>query len=356
MNYSGETSINFMVCVQCATFNHSTYIEDAMNGFCMQQTSFPFVCAIIDDASTDGEQNVIKNYLQAHFDLEDRSIFLNKETDDYILTIARHRTNHNCFFAVFFLKYNHFSIRKGNRKIDYIKRWIDNAKYIALCEGDDYWTDSKKLQTQVDFLEKNNDYVMCYSGFYNVDEKKNLIYNEHYEWLMEQSKSGDILKKLLIRNFILTCTTIFRTNIYESFCHSHFSFGYDYTLFLHANIYGFSQFFPEKMSAYRHTSTGSMATRKEALAICYHETRLYFFNAICEGKLPLDSKRLTNDTKKLIATLCFFEDSEEYKNKYKDVLKHKVLWQYIPLLILKKIYAYLVTIKREKITFSKKNT
>ena len=52
----------FKVCIRCQTYNHSAYIVDAMNGFCMQKTSFPFVCCIIDDNSTDGEQEVIKNY------------------------------------------------------------------------------------------------------------------------------------------------------------------------------------------------------------------------------------------------------------------------------------------------------
>ncbi len=53
----------WQVCVKCFTYNHASYIEDAMNGFTMQQTNFPFVCTIVDDASTDGEQDVIKKYL-----------------------------------------------------------------------------------------------------------------------------------------------------------------------------------------------------------------------------------------------------------------------------------------------------
>ena len=64
---------NFLVKVKCITFNHSKFITDAMNGFCMQQTDFPFVCCIVDDASTDGEQQVIKEYLQQNFDLSEES-------------------------------------------------------------------------------------------------------------------------------------------------------------------------------------------------------------------------------------------------------------------------------------------
>ena len=75
-----QTHPKFIVCVRCITFNHANYIEDAMNGFTMQETNFPYVCTILDDASTDGEQEVIKKYLQEHFDLEDKSVVRNEET------------------------------------------------------------------------------------------------------------------------------------------------------------------------------------------------------------------------------------------------------------------------------------
>ncbi len=146
------------VCVRCFTFNHKSYITDSLNGFTMQETTFPFVCTIVDDASTDGEQEVIKNYLQEHFDLEDKYIVRNEETDDYFLTFARHKTNLNCYFAVLYLKYNHYSIKKS--KMRYIAEWQKNCKYIALCEGDDYWIDSHKLHKQAFFLENNNSFSL----------------------------------------------------------------------------------------------------------------------------------------------------------------------------------------------------
>lgn len=144
-----------LVCVMSITYNHAPYIADTMNGFCMQKTSFPFVCAVIDDCSTDGEQEVISNYLHEHFDLEDQSVARYEETDDYKLVYARHKENHNCFFVVLYLNYNHYSIGKDSRKYDYIKEFEKNAKYIAICEGDDYWTDPLKLQKQVDYMENH---------------------------------------------------------------------------------------------------------------------------------------------------------------------------------------------------------
>ena len=60
----------YKVFVYCNTFNQTSYIKDTMDGFCMQQTNFPFVCMIMDDASTDGEPEVIKQYLNDNFDTE----------------------------------------------------------------------------------------------------------------------------------------------------------------------------------------------------------------------------------------------------------------------------------------------
>ena len=146
---------SFLVIVKCMTFNHHAYIEDAMNGFCMQKTSFPYLCIVMDDCSTDGEQEVIKKYVDEHF-----NTLSTEETDDYFLNLCQHKTNENCYFAVFYLKYNHYHKKS---KVPYYSRWQDNCKYIAYCEGDDYWIDAGKLQMQVHFLEENEEYGMCYT-------------------------------------------------------------------------------------------------------------------------------------------------------------------------------------------------
>ena len=149
--------INFLVCVTCITYNHAPYIEDAMNGFCMQQTTFPFVAVIIDDASTDGEQKVIKSYLQTHFDMQNACRW---ETEDAYYIQTQHIENENCTFVVVLLKYNFFQIRKA--KLPLFSKWRNAAKYIAICEGDDYWTKPDKLQQQIDLLETDK-YGLVYT-------------------------------------------------------------------------------------------------------------------------------------------------------------------------------------------------
>lgn len=150
---------NFPVDVRCFTFNQSKYITDAMNGFSMQETDFPFICLIVDDASTDGEQDVIRNYVEKYFDLSEESESYEKETDYANITYARHKMNKNCYFVVLYLKENHYSKKKP--KYPYLEEWRSECKYEALCEGDDYWIDPLKLQKQVDFMGQNPEYLLC---------------------------------------------------------------------------------------------------------------------------------------------------------------------------------------------------
>lgn len=151
----------FKVGTRCFTFNHAPYITDTMNGFTIQKTDFPFVCCIVDDASSDGEQKVILNYVKANFDLSEGSVYYQKETDYAYITYARHKTNSNCYFAVLLLKENHYS--RYELKLQYLKEWMQGVPYEALCEGDDYWIDEQKLQKQVEFLDANIEFGMCYT-------------------------------------------------------------------------------------------------------------------------------------------------------------------------------------------------
>lgn len=161
------------VCVKCYTYNQASYIVDAMNGFTKQQTSFPYVCVIVDDASTDGESEVIRQYIEEHFELNDKNIVRNEETEDYVLFFAQHRTNKNCYFAILFLKYNHYCIKKS--KLQYIAEWNEQAKYIAQCEGDDYWIDSMKLKKQYDFMESHPDYMLCFHSIKEIYEDRHYL-------------------------------------------------------------------------------------------------------------------------------------------------------------------------------------
>ena len=144
----------YKVLVRCATFNHSKYIEQTLDGFAIQQTNFPFVCLVMDDASTDGEQDVIRKWMDCECDMGKASII---DISTSFVIIVPHKNNLSCTFAFYLLKQNLYGTGK---KIHYLNPWREKCKYEALCEGDDYWIDPLKLQKQVDFLEKNPNFTL----------------------------------------------------------------------------------------------------------------------------------------------------------------------------------------------------
>lgn len=121
-----------LVSIRCAAFNHENYISDALDGFLIQETNFPFEVIVHDDASTDRTANIIKEYEKKY----PRIIKPIYETE------------------------NQYSKHDGSLRN--IITAACKGKYFALCEGDDYWTDPNKLQMQVNWLELHPDYTMCF--------------------------------------------------------------------------------------------------------------------------------------------------------------------------------------------------
>ena len=118
-----------MVTVWCLTYNQKDFIRDALNGFVMQQTNFLFEVIVHDDASTDGTTEIVKEYAAKYPHIIKPKI----ESDN--------------------------QWKKGGLKhiVAIMNERFRRGKYIAFCEGDDYWTDTNKLQQQVDCLEINHD-------------------------------------------------------------------------------------------------------------------------------------------------------------------------------------------------------
>lgn len=139
-----------LVAIHCLVYNHSPYLRDCLEGFVTQQTNFPFVAIVHDDASTDNSAAIIREYEQKYPHIfkpiyEIESIY-KKGGFGAIDNVMLHAIN------------------------------ATNAKYVAMCEGDDYWTNPLKLQKQVDFMEANPDYVICSHKF-----KKRYMIDGHIE-------------------------------------------------------------------------------------------------------------------------------------------------------------------------------
>lgn len=193
-----------LVSIRCMTYNHAPYIEDAMNGFCIQKTTFPFVAIIVDDASTDGESGVIQNYLDANFDMLNSR---KHETEEATFIYTTHLTNKNCHFAVVFLKYNMY--KQKHKKVAMIERWEKDVKYRATCEGDDYWIDPFKLQKQVDFLDSHPDYGMVYTNFKMYYQKtRNITTCNCIQATFEDE---------VIHNRVGTLTTLVRSTLLQNY-------------------------------------------------------------------------------------------------------------------------------------------
>ena len=238
----------FKVIVRCFTFNQSRYIEETMNGFTMQQTNFPYICCIVDDASTDGEQQVIIEYIKEYFDITDTAVAYQKETDYAHVVYAQHKINKNCFFAALFLKENHYSQRKS--KMVYLKEWNDGVPYEALCEGDDYWIATDKLQMQADFLDENPEYGLTYSQAFMCNQN-----GEIYKSIILGSSGCHSFSEMIEQNPVPTLSTLFRRTLYEKYrlCikpNPQWEMG-DYPIWLFFSLKSKIHFFDKVTSVYR---------------------------------------------------------------------------------------------------------
>lgn len=131
-----------IVSISCLAYNHEEFIVECLNGFLMQETNFAYEVLIHDDASTDNTANIIRKYEAEH--------------PEIIKPIYQTENQYSKSIGSIGLKYN-FPRAKG--------------KYIAICEGDDYWTDPLKLQRQVDFLETHDDFSLCAHSVNTIFDK-----------------------------------------------------------------------------------------------------------------------------------------------------------------------------------------
>jgi glycosyltransferase involved in cell wall biosynthesis len=169
-----NTKPEIMVSVCCITYNHEQYIAGALDSFLMQQTNFEFEILVGEDCSQDGTKSVIQGYMDRY---------------PGRIRLMHHEPN----------------IGAIRNQVDVITK--AKGKYIALCDGDDFWTDQRKLQKQVDFLEANPEYVICCHHSKVINEHDETVYLKENRVSMEFDYQDVLLGK---REETRICSLMFR--------------------------------------------------------------------------------------------------------------------------------------------------
>lgn len=216
------------VCVP--TYNHENFIGQMLDGALMQQTSFPFEIVIGDDASTDRTQGIIREY-----------------SEKYPGRIRAYLHDKNQGPA----SPREFAGR--NNVLGLLKAC--QGEYVAMCEGDDYWTDPLKLQKQIDFLDNHKDYSVCHHNVKVIyeDGSESHLFNSD-----DQQLTSSIENVLEDKWFMATASWVYRNYFKdEDFAdwHAKAAAG-DWAILIQLAAYGKIGYLPDTMGIYRKHSAG----------------------------------------------------------------------------------------------------
>lgn len=178
-----------LVSICCLTYNHAKYVRQCIDGFLMQKTSFPIEILVHDDASTDGTDVILQEYESKYPNI----IFPIYETENKYSNGYRGRMD---------IVFNYSRAR---------------GKYIASCEGDDYWTDPLKLQKQVDFMESHPEYSICFHRCQHLYEKTGKFTKDNCGFLFKQGQTGvDVSIDMFFKEWITQpLTMLFRKELFD---------------------------------------------------------------------------------------------------------------------------------------------
>lgn len=217
---------NPLVSIRCLVYNHEPFLRQCLDGFVMQQTTFPFEAIVHDDVSTDGSAAIIREYAEKYPDII-KPIY---ETE------------------------NQYCKHDGS-----LRRVMDAAihpaaKYVAVCEGDDFWTDPHKLQLQVDFLESHPDYSLSVHEYKVWNEVKKEFEPHQLEVL--KGVKGNLtltLEDFATRVFFTkTLTSVYRISAIENSKYDQYdTIGFDWMFFYALMTQGKCYLFNRVMGVYR---------------------------------------------------------------------------------------------------------
>ncbi len=223
-------SETIMVSIFCNTYNHERYIKDALESFLKQKTNFNFEVLVHDDASTDRTADIIREY--------------EKKYPELIKPIYQTENQYS----------------KKQAIISKLQNSRVKGKYIAFCEGDDYWTDDLKLQKQYDAMEAHPEFDMCAHGAVVVGEDGKTIIGE----ICPKNNNSVLTVEEVIKNgggYISTNSLFYRKILVDNIPEFRMFMMIDHTLQIQGSLRGGILYLSDKMSAYRKNAIGSWTVR-----------------------------------------------------------------------------------------------
>lgn len=222
-----------LVSIDCLTYNHGNYIAEAIEGFLMQKTDFAFEILIHEDASTDNTAEVIREY---------------EKNFPHIIKPIYQREN---------------QYSKGV-DVDHFNAVRAKGKYIALCEGDDYWTDPFKLQKQVDYLEANPNCSLCVHAASRFSDRSKEVVSK-----VRPSRKNKIFTAEEVISggggLFPSNSMVYRHKFTDTYPESYTAAGIgDYPLAIHLADNGDIYYMDEVMSVYRVDVNGSWTEKMES--------------------------------------------------------------------------------------------
>lgn len=165
------------VSILVMTYNHGRFIEQALESILAQQVTFPYEILISEDCSTDGTREIVMAYQQRH---------------PHLIRLLLSTTNLHSNAVVV--------------------RGFDAARgqYLAMLDGDDYWTSPQKLQRQVEFLDAHPECALC---FHNVETHDEIGGRAPWRWTSERQRRITTVDDIWLGNFIATCSVMFRLGL-----------------------------------------------------------------------------------------------------------------------------------------------
>ncbi len=231
-----------MVSILCTAYNHESYLRDCLEGFVQQETTFPFEVIIHDDASTDSTADIIREY--------------EKKYPNIIKPIYQTENQYS-------------------QDVDIYKDFLlprIRGRYVAFCEGDDFWTDRQKLQKQFDFMEAHAECAICVHKVKMVDGVTNqfITYTPAVEIKESVLAANAYLNAWKDNNWIFQTSSFFlRAELYREYCNNEPKFQQvteivDEPMLLWFSTKGCFGYLEEVMSCYRFQAPGSWSVQNKA--------------------------------------------------------------------------------------------